>query len=102
MLEALIHMLTRIEQQPVVMHLSVADVFANFAGMTADNDDWLEHEELPKRWEKLTDPNDAYSKLGNNAYFNWFFSEVPEVSELPLTEMAALYWPFFNSMAKAK
>ncbi|MDC8830720.1 exodeoxyribonuclease V subunit gamma [Alteromonas gilva] len=102
LLARLVAMVERIEQQPTLMHLAVAEVFSKFAGMSADNTDWLQHDELPKRWEALTDANDPYSKLGNSAYFNWFFNELPSVSDLPLTEMAALYCPFFNSLAKAK
>ncbi|NVK54868.1 MAG: exodeoxyribonuclease V subunit gamma [Alteromonadaceae bacterium] len=101
-LSRLVAMLERIEQQPTLVHLAVAEAFSKFAKMCSENDDWKQHEELQKRWNMLTDPNDAYSKLGNSAYFNWFFSQVPTVDDLPLTDLAALYCPFFNSMAKTK
>ncbi|GGF54789.1 exodeoxyribonuclease V subunit gamma [Alteromonas lipolytica] len=85
-----------IEQRPTLLHLAIAEVFYKFANMTDEDDDWLDSDQLERRWGGLIDTTDPYSKLGGSAYFNWFYPTAVPVSQVPLTRLAALYCGFLS------
>lgn len=101
-LTRLVTAIKQIEQGPSLLYLAVAEAFYKYAGMTTDHDDWFQSHEISKRWDDITDPNNAFSKLGSNGYFNWFYNYIPPATQLPLGHLADLYSAFLSNFKRGR